>query len=87
MDNPECETHRREMTVLEQIDTNVRTLMDTVSGINGRVRKTEEENAEQRVAIKGNIKSIDNIKKIIWGTVLAIIGTLSTFISKIWEGK
>lgn len=78
-----CEIHRIEMTLIEQIDKNVTTTMETVAKINDRVRETEKINAAQGVKIENNKDSIKNIKRIIWTTVLAIIGTLGTWVSKL----
>ncbi len=83
----ECEAHRTEMEVIKQIDTNVRTLMDTVSGINGRVRNTETENAAQRVDIDNNKDGIKGIQKKIWGTVATLIAGMFAWVIKALAGK
>lgn len=87
MGKDECARHQREITVLEQIDKNVRTLMKTVSGINGRVRKTETESAAQRVDIDNNKDGIKGIQKRIWGVVMTIIASLSAWVIKVWAEK
>lgn len=83
----ECEVHRTEMEFIKQIADNVSDVKDIVTDMNGRVRETEQENAEQRTMLKSHDKSIDNIKKTIWTTVVAIIGGLFTWLTKVLAGK
>lgn len=90
MDEDKCEMHEKEMRIITQIALdigNVKTDMGDVKTIvkemNGRVRDTEKTVVGHDVSIKNQGKSIDWIRKIIWTTVVAVIASLYSAVSKL----
>lgn len=90
MDENKCEMHEAEMRIITQIADdlgNMRGDMGDVKTIvkemNGRVRDTEKTVVGHDVSIKSQGKSIDQIRKIIWTTVVAVIASLYSVVSKL----